>query len=365
MGGLGGNNAHGAGFLEAALETKTVPGMISCTSGQLLWVDRYLCCLKDHEAAGLRAQLAQDIEGVRVYQNDDLDFARMALMGKPGVCQPAGKAYVADAWQNAGKSVGHLLRDKHPFVTRRMLEIVPCRLLVPDFPDNFFEDISNAFNEEQQIGIVFNSYNPQDGCEHIYLNDRARHLLHRTSRDRKHYQPGRESSYREYSIYQTINPAAVRDALWVYQYGFDRPYGAFLDGAYFREIILSELTHAHHIYAVRPMDYRWLGELPSSFPQMADLQTKVNFNGCYAGERHQIDLVNKLLRDGKLNKKKYHRIDVEPFEMKRTRSFFGYVFEEVAVFDEAYEQALKLLKGGNGGPLRPRPASLAAMARPA
>lgn len=42
LGGLAGNNGHGAGFLQAALETGVRPEMISCTSGQLLWVWHYL-----------------------------------------------------------------------------------------------------------------------------------------------------------------------------------------------------------------------------------------------------------------------------------------------------------------------------------
>ena len=42
LGGLAGNNAHGAGFLQAALDTRVTPEMISCTSGQLLWVWYYL-----------------------------------------------------------------------------------------------------------------------------------------------------------------------------------------------------------------------------------------------------------------------------------------------------------------------------------
>ena len=32
--------------------------------------------------------------------------------------------------------------------------------------------------------------------------------------------------------------------------------------------------------------------------------------------------------------------------MKTARGFFGYVFEDVAVFDEAYETTMKRLTGG-------------------
>ena len=42
LGGLAGNNAHGAGFLQAAIDAEIEPGMISFSSGQILWVFRYL-----------------------------------------------------------------------------------------------------------------------------------------------------------------------------------------------------------------------------------------------------------------------------------------------------------------------------------
>ena len=42
LGGLGGNNARGAGFLQAALDEAVEPEMITCTTGQIYWVYRYL-----------------------------------------------------------------------------------------------------------------------------------------------------------------------------------------------------------------------------------------------------------------------------------------------------------------------------------
>jgi hypothetical protein len=351
LGGLAGNNAHGAGFLEAALRKHIEPAMISFTSGQILWVSRYLAC-RQTGATGLRALLAEDIEQIRAFHSTDLDLAKLALFGKPGVFRPAGPDYVADAWRNASLSLRHLLLDQRDqFVARRLLEVWPCRLLVPDFPDSFFADISETFNAEKNIGLVFNSYNPHDGCERVYLNDQARHLLGQKSGNSRQYKPGTTNSYRKRSIYEAITPQAVRDALWLYQYGFDGESGDFLDGAYFRQIILSELTHAHIIYVVRPLFYHWSGELPQNWPEMEDLKTKVSFNGCYSGERHQIELVNKFLKDtafkhGAGGKSKYHHIHLEEIEMKRARGFFGYVFEDLAVFDEAYETTMKRLKGG-------------------
>ena len=136
-----------------------IPPPATGTSGQVLWVWRYLGCRKKREA-GLRAQLAEDIEHMTTFRNPDVDLAMLSFWGKPGIYRPAGNAYVADAWQNARKSLEHLLFGRQQFVTRRLLEIVPCRLLVSDFPDSFFENISDVFNKEPDIGVVFNSYNP-------------------------------------------------------------------------------------------------------------------------------------------------------------------------------------------------------------
>src|SRR6267142_2465194 len=351
LGGLAGNNAHGAGFLEAALKKRVEPTMISFTSGQILWVSRYLASRKV-ESAQLRKLLAEDIEQIRPFHSPDLDLAKLSLWGKPGVFRPAGPAYVATAWRNASQSLRHLLMDtRDQFVARRLLEVWPCRLLVPDFPESFFAQISDAFNKEDKIGLVFNSYNPHDGCERVYLNEQARRLLGQKSGNPRQYQAGHPSSYRKRTVYEAITPEAVRDALWLYQYGFNGESGDFLDGAYFRQIILSELTHADTIYVIRPLFYHWSGDLPQNWPEMEDLKTKVSFNGCYAGERHQIELVNKLLKadafkHGADGKSKYHHIHLEEIEMKTARGFFGYVFEDLAVFDEAYETAMKRLKGG-------------------
>src|SRR5215470_10942463 len=111
LGGLAGNNAHGAGFLEAALKKQVEPTMLSFTSGQILWVSRYLACRKSG-TTGLRALLAEDIEQVRAFHAADLDLAKLSLWGKPGVFRPAGADYVADAWRNASVSIRHLLMDQ-------------------------------------------------------------------------------------------------------------------------------------------------------------------------------------------------------------------------------------------------------------
>ena len=216
------------------------------------------------------------------------------------------------------------------------------------------------------VGIVFNSFNAVAGVENVYLNEAARRLLNRGKpAARKSYAPGERSKYRGRTYYQAITPEAVRDALWLYNYGFDpdeRPEDEmFVDGAYFREIILNELTPVDRIYVARPINHRWLGPLPTNYADLEDFKTKLNFNGTYDGERHQILLINKLFRDGVLKpagsdpdtqarghssgRKKagngdYHPIQLIEVEIDMQRGYLDYVFEDMAVFDRAYEVAL-------------------------
>jgi len=343
LGGLAGNNAHGAGFLQAAIEAGIEPAMVSCTSGQIYWLYNYLR-LRGGKGPNLCDVLRGDIDKMQPFHNRNLDFTTVATLGSPGLCRPAYTEAVADAFQNALDVIAHTQeRMGNVFFLREWLQLFPCRMLVPAFPDDFFKDISDEFLNSE-IGIVFNSYNPPDGEEYVYLNDAARDLLHSTSR-RKSFQPGtRNPAYRDHTTYQAITPQAVLDGLWLYQYGFDQKDSSFLDGAYFRDIMLSELTFADTIYVARPVHFSWLGHLPTSYPELQDLQTKVGFNSAYSGERYQIQLINKLLDDGAFSGEKqgkYHKIDLIEIEIQRQRGFFDYVFEQMDVFDDAFKMSLQ------------------------
>jgi hypothetical protein len=339
LGGLAGNNAHGAGFLQAALDERIEPVMISCTSGQLLWLHRYLG-LREGNGPNLRDQLRGDIEKTQPFRNRNLDLATLGTLGVNGVYRPAYMEVLSDTFRNALDILKNTIeKNGNVFLAREALQWIPCRVLVPDFSDEFFESISTAFLKSK-IGIVFNSYSPSDGHEYVYLNDPARDLL-----QSKRFDPGRRNPvYKDRTTYQEITPQAVRDGLWLYQYGFDQKENTFLDGAYFREIILSELTHADTIYVARPVSFHWTGHLPTSYPELEDLKTKVGFNGSYSGERYQIQLINKLLDDGAFSgekQMKYHKIDLIEIEIKRQRGFFDYVFEQMDVFDDAFKKSLQ------------------------
>jgi hypothetical protein len=387
LGGLAGNNAHGAGFLQAALDTGVTPEMISCTSGQLLWVWYYLRLLDNDTAVSGDGTLerrfqdeldkfsplalivdavptpwppAEEVVRRAADLSRDWPFARdfswwwLTLFGKKDRYQPCFQSLWLDILRNAQQSTNNLVQKLmngelgDAFLVEFLANIAPNRVLKPDFSQQFFDNISATFNSSE-IGIVFNSYQPGSCAgtpgprEYIHINDVARKQLGR--------EYGTPASYRAHTTYAKITPDAVRSALWLYMYGFDEA-DTRLDGAYYRQMILSEVCTPtiDRIFAVRPLSAEWKGPLPTTFPAGKDLETEVAFNGSYIGERDKIDLMNKVGGDMRaileqLTKTgvdvpdqlrdtldKYHQIDVIDVEIETQRGYFDYVFEDMDTF---------------------------------
>jgi hypothetical protein len=209
LGGLAGNNAYGAGFLQAALEHEVRPTYLSCSSGQLLWVYRYL--LAGHpEAESLREALAKDIAGLEAFHQPDADLVHLAVHGKPGVFRLASYEIALDTYKNMLSAFVEMAHNwGRTFFFKEFLGTLPARTLVPLFDDKFFSDISNVFNASD-IAILFNSYDPRQGIEYVHMNASAR--------ERLGLAPGDKKSYRSRTIYRDVTPQYVRDALWLYQY---------------------------------------------------------------------------------------------------------------------------------------------------
>ena len=78
LGGLAGNNAYGAGVLQAALDKPLKPDMISCTSGQIHWVHRYL---KARTQKNSRGELRRNLEAGYRRVEPDTDGSGGLLYG--------------------------------------------------------------------------------------------------------------------------------------------------------------------------------------------------------------------------------------------------------------------------------------------
>ncbi len=320
LGGLAGSNAHGAGFLHTAKQMGIKPDIISCTSGMIWWTYNYLI---NAELDKLMAQVEKNITKFPK-PFDYFSGLKLALFGIPNVCRPAF----------AETMIGNLL--KLPPLSKDELfnRVFPARTLVPVRGEKFYKDISDAFNNSE-IGIMFNSYNPSTGYEYIHVNDAARALLP-------------DDIERDYHkrLYKPITPDYVCAALWVFQYGFNRSFhGEFLiDGAYVRQFIIQELSSVDTIIIARPLSSGWVGDLPKNAFEVEDFKTEMLFNASYVGELHTINVINHLLKLGKVSLKDFKHIDLVEIEMSFNRGFFDYFFESKEVFDIAVNQSRDILK---------------------
>lgn len=337
LGGLAGNNAHGAGFLQAALDVAAQPDFITCTSGQILWVQRYLEACAGKQPAGdiLRTKLQEDIDEIERFHQPDLDLFSLALWGKPGIFRAARYEYPLDFFKNTMSVMERVIKEwPNVFFLREWLDEWPARTMVPLFKDEFFEQISNSFNQCKDIGIAFNSYDPTQDIEYVHLSNKIQGDLNKKA--------GYIPTHRPRTVYKDIRPNYVKDALWIYQYGFEN--SNMLDGAFYRQIMLSELTLCNVIFVARPINSKWLGKLPSAYIEMEDMKTEVSFNGSYAGEKDKIELINKLIGNGVINNPQYHDIKIEEIDMQTQESFFDYVFEDMRVFDQARQDGYRKLQ---------------------
>lgn len=122
----------------------------------------------------------------------------------------------------------------------------------------------------------------------------------------------------------------------------DEFFTATVDGAYARSIIVDELTFAQQIWAVRPLNGTWLGPLPSSLPEVLDLQNELWMNESHRQQVRAIRLIGRLGDAGRTELTKddeknrdYHPVDLQEVELQRQRGFWTYFVEDLDVFDAA------------------------------
>jgi hypothetical protein len=390
LAGLGGNNAYGAGFLSAAQQVQIdrneaatggggTPGeplddvraerarrkimpeleFISCTSGAIATTAEYL------RGDNLQTELQTRIAGVdKVVNLPHTEWAQpwrapvVALFtGVPNVFGPWQEAFTQHLWRRWTEMLTPTgLAGPVAPTLNDMLDLwLPAQSFVPKLPAAFFEQTAATFNDASHgVGVAFNSFDPTTGREHLYVNKAGLELIRQ-----HHDSDARYGMNSDRIVYQPITPEGVRNALWLFSYGFpsDKPgVGQHVDGCYVRSIILDELTFADRIYAVKPINHRWIGRLPQNALETQDMQTELWMGISYREQARLIDTFNRLLEKGRLQdphadpsapasdtgNKRYHPIELIPVEIGMQRGFFTYFIEDFEVFREACAQTLEV-----------------------
>jgi len=257
LAGLGGFNAHGAGFLAAASKWDLRPELVTATSGQILVLADWLRGDTD-----LRASLVSPAR-----ENNPLAQLQTALFGYPGVFRPAYQEAIARLTSVPDPREGLL-----DFFADRVL---PAQQYVPARPDASFEDTAETLNASS-IGVVFNSYDPKTGMGFLYGNEAARRALPTEKKIPNTHGAGmaqapgpRDLRYVSHvSAERDIQPItadAIKSALWLSLYGFTNIPGGQMDGAYHRSCIISELHDFDRIFVARPLANGWYGKAPANW----------------------------------------------------------------------------------------------------
>jgi hypothetical protein len=408
--GLGGSNAHGAGFLAAAQQLQRqrrqavgppdggspqaaeraqrgiLPELefLSCTSGAIAATVTYL------SGADVREEAERSIEAVerasRLPRNAWADNWRgpviTLLTGVPGVFGPWVEAYRRHLWRRLRGFLNPRSRffAAVPTTPEEFYDLwFPAATLVPKLPAAFFEEAAAVFTDPRHgVGVAFNSFAPTTGVEHLCINDAALRLI------AEHYDPACDyGRTHRHTVYQPITPDAVRAALRLIGFGFsDDGAGPeqFVDGAYARSIILNELTGADRIYAVKPTSGRWIGRLPQNVFEVGDMQTEFWWETAYREQSRLIETINELCAAGRITEPRrsegeerpgrwigppvhapietvrtrpYRPVELVPVEITRQRGYFDYFVEERSVFTDAYGQSLQLLVRQDDDIVRP------------
>jgi hypothetical protein len=323
LGGLGGFNAHDAGVLAAAHECGLEPDIITCTSGAIFWTDLYLT-----NPGGIRDEVEQQADAV-----SGANAIKVAVLGDPGVFQPA----YASWWER------WFAPPSEPPLRDLLDRLFPAQLYRSTRPETYFAQIAADFSATR-TPIMFNAYAVTSGRELVFCNQAAFGFLGLSpGHVRQHDIPGEDI----YTEYRPIDADAVRTALWLTLYGFTNRYQGetAIDGAYERQLIMSELTSCDVIYAIKPQASAWRAHPPSNYFEVQDFNTEMWFNTSFAAEVAG-------LRAGRPDDGR-GPIRIEPITMHRPLGYFNYFVEKLSNYTEGYEQAMQVfqrdLAGAQGG----------------
>ena len=314
LGGLGGFNAHDAGVLAAAHECGLEPDIITCTSGAIFWTHLFLT-----SPGGIREEVERQAGAV-----SGANALQVAVLGDPGVFRPAYASWWA-RW--FAPPSGPPLRDL-------LDRLFPAQLYRSTRPETFFAQIAADFSAAR-TPVMFNAYAVTSGRELVFCNQAAFGFLGLSpAHVRRHDIPGEDIS----TEYRPIDADAVRAALWLTMYGFSNRYEGetAIDGAYQRQLIMSELTGCDVIYAIKPQASAWRARPPGNYFEVQDFNTEMWFNTSFAAE---VAGLRASRPDGARAP-----IRIEPITMRRPLGYFNYFVEKMPNYTEGYEQARQVFQ---------------------
>jgi hypothetical protein len=374
FGGVAGFNAYNAGVLAALLDQEqhnVQPAVITCTSGGIWWVYQYLKA-KEAKAKGekftsLRDQMETDTEALK-----GVSGVMLAFTGLPGVFRPATYEYFSRWWQLPSAAAMNMLPSgpgmpslsdilQLPAMTELFNRLWPAQGFIPTRSDDQFHDMKRLFTAPDAPPILFNAYDVETGFEVVYCNDKAYELLRipdkngdREFRDQHTQERSSKPFHPDVPQTQYKRIASIKDfkqALWLFWYGMDGHN--CIDGAYRRQIMLSELTMCDRIYVVKPQPCRMAHcDMPTNYFGIQDLQTEMWLNSSYdtqvaALSNHAARHAYKRAMQAAGAKlptpvpdEEPATITLVPISRVQPLGYFNYFIEHMSNFDKAYDHAL-------------------------
>lgn len=311
LGGVGGFNAHDAGVLAAAHECGLRPDIVTCTSGAIFWTHLFLT-----NPGGIREEVKRQANAV-----SGANALRVAVLGDPRVFRPAYASY----WRRwFSLPTGPPLRALFD-------RFFPAQLYEPARPKEFFDQMARDLRATP-MPVMFNAYAVHSGRELVFCNEPAFGFLGRQPNEQRHHEIPGEDMLTEY---RPIDAEAVRAALWLSLYGFSNRYQGetAIDGAYQRQLIMSELKDCDVIYAIKPQASAWRDRAPGNYFEVQDFNTEMWFNSSFAAE---VAGIWAAKRDPQIT----------PITMQRPLGYFNYFVERLPNYTEGYEQAKKIFQPG-------------------
>jgi hypothetical protein len=326
LAGLGGLNAHGAGFLDTARAWGITPDLVTATSGQILVLSAWL------RGLDLRHQL---ISSDRIA--DPASQLRTVMFGYPGVFRPAYAEALSRfvSWPDWRDGPFNVLADR----------LLPAQQYVPVRSEADFIQAAETLNATP-IGVVFNTYDPEAGIGRLYGNDAARALLpSEKSVPNAHAANARQSAAKRDLRYAAdvlaerailpITPEAVKAALWLSLYGFTKLPKRQMDGAYHRASIISELHGFDRVFAVRPLANGWHGQTPQNWFEVQDWTYEMWFSVGYKAEVDALKRINDLIAASVITDPKFKSVDLVEIQPETPAGYFNYFVERGEVYDNA------------------------------